>query len=142
MGTSQMVSVPYAKYAETAGSVGGSSIVETEIIGKVYSTVTTCSQSTCDASFINHIAVYSIDSKSANVNYFVLVDNYYSAMFSMTYNPSTSNIQISSIEHPNSTSAVGTGTGSVSNNYNTMTLNFTINDSSGTCICSSILTRK
>ncbi|MCP4442395.1 MAG: hypothetical protein GY810_26105 [Aureispira sp.] len=86
MGTSQMVSVPYAKYAETAGSVGSSPA--DALNGALFYMTRNCSQTNCTNNYITGVDYFHHAHKSKDVNSLVLGVAGWHAL-NLTYNPTT-----------------------------------------------------
>ncbi|MCP4442392.1 MAG: hypothetical protein GY810_26090 [Aureispira sp.] len=146
MGTSQMVSVPYAKYAETAGSVGGSSPLEQEL-GDAFFRITSTSSSQSGSTFEGYFSAPDLilTSKLSKTNPNTIVLGSMRGILKLTINPSTLTIT--------SGTAIGYGivssssaTGTISSDYNTINLNYTVTDGSGggvgTSQCTLTLTRQ
>ncbi len=132
MGTSQMLSVPYAKYAETAGGIGGSN--NSELDFKTYKAPDiNYLPAGCDtSSTVNSEVMYTV-SATNTINEVLAIGSLYISDF--TYNPAT--LVITNANGKGGLGAYGFNSGSISSNYQTIILPLDTpsgnGGSSGTC---------
>ena len=130
MGTSQMLSVPYAKYAETSGGIRGSN--SSGVGYKVYHAPNyELLPAGCDTStYATPEVIYTVPSGSVTGKIIALDGTY---LKSFTYDPITLNVSNAILD---SSISVPFNSGTVSANYSTINLIFdltTPGGSSGTC---------
>ncbi|MCH2046473.1 MAG: hypothetical protein MK212_20325 [Saprospiraceae bacterium] len=142
MGTTQMVSVPYAKYAETAGSVEtGNALIDKFNGSFMVFSGSSCSQNGCSGGYGGSYLESSegftvVKSKNFSDKAYFVADSWFEVTFS---NTAITDIQPSSLG-VSETFTMNSATISADNN--TLTINHTYTDSFGTCVCTDTLQRK
>ncbi|MCP4439963.1 MAG: hypothetical protein GY810_13540 [Aureispira sp.] len=143
MGTSQMVSVPYAKYAETAGSVGADPVVAA-LDGAFLKVSKNCTVSNCSYDgVVGGGGAFEEVHKSKNSNTLLIKRQDYNIL-SLPYNPSTLAVTGATFESYDIgyTNSVSNVSATIAPNYDTITVSYTITDSGGVCQCTNTYTRK